>query len=159
MKVKKNIITKQVTLYIKAGEASTSPPIGPIITQFGIDVKQFCNNFNNDTKEFEKGILLKIIVSIYKNNTFTYVIKTSPLFFLFELASEDSDDLNIILYNKYWDSRYIRLEDIYLITLIKNLEYNLISLKKLFKMIIKEAKKYKYFLIEYLTDDYCYLYT
>jgi len=75
------MVLRFVSIYIKAGEANATPPIGPILSQHGIDVKQFCTMFNNETKDFEKGFLLKVIMTVYKNNTFSFVIKSSPLFF------------------------------------------------------------------------------
>jgi len=88
--------------------------------------------FNNDTKEFDKGVLLKVIIMLYKDGTFEYEIKSSPLFFLLEL----SGDLLQINFN-YRGHRGILLYDIYIITLIKNKEYELLNIKYLFKKIIK----------------------
>jgi len=127
-------LLRQVSFYAKAGDVNTTPPIGPMLSQHGIDVKQFCTMFNNETKDYDKGFLIKVILNIYKNNTFTYVIKSSPLSFLFELASED-------LVTKYNEYKVITLYSLYLVTLIKNIEYKLLNLKNLFKIIIKEAKK------------------
>ena len=81
-------LLRQVSFYAKAGDVNTTPPIGPMLSQHGIDVKSFCNMFNNETKNYDKGFLLKVILNVYKNNTFSYIIKNSPLFFLFELTSE-----------------------------------------------------------------------
>lgn len=152
-KKNRNTLTRRICFYIKAGEASTTPPIGPLLSQHAIDVRQFCNMFNNDTKDYEKGFLLKVILNVYKNNTFTYTINSSPLFFLLELVSEDLE----IKYN-FRNRRGIILADIYLITLIKNLEYKYINVKDLFKLILKEARKNKYKIIERKDDTYYYIY-
>ena len=151
--IKTKLILRFVKFYIKAGEANTTPPIGPMLGQFPMDVKSFCNAFNNETKEFEKGVLLKVILTLYKDSTFDYQIKSSPLFFLLELSSK----LLQINFN-YRFHREISLYDIYLITLIKNKEYNLINIKYLFKKILKEAKKNKYKIIERINEQYYYLY-
>jgi large subunit ribosomal protein L11 len=84
-------LRRQVCFYARAADVSITPPLGPMLTQHGIDVKSFCNMFNNQTKHYEKGFLLKVILNIYKNNSFTFIIKSSPLFFLFELGSEVLD--------------------------------------------------------------------
>lgn len=118
-----------------------------------MDVKNFCNLFNNDTKDFDKGVLLKVILILYKDSTFEYEIKSSPLFFLLELSSKVLQ----INYN-FRNHRGISLYDLYLITLIKNKEYNLINIKYLFKNIIKLAKKNKYKIIENLDINYYYIY-
>jgi large subunit ribosomal protein L11 len=81
-------LRRQVSFYARAGDVSITPPLGPMLTQHGIDVKNFCIMFNNQTKHYDKGFLLKVILNIYKNNSFTFIIKSSPLFFLLELGSE-----------------------------------------------------------------------
>lgn len=152
--IKNNIqLLRQVSFYAKAGDVNTTPPIGPMLSQHGIDVKQFCTMFNNETKEYDKGFLVKVILNIYKNKSFSYIIKSSPLFFLFELASEDLD-----LRSYYRDYKVISLYNLYLITLIKNIEYNYINIKFLFKIILKEAKKNQYKILEKTEESYYYLY-
>jgi ribosomal protein L11 len=151
--LKKKKIFRFVKFYAKAGEVNTTPPIGPMLGQFPMDVKSFCNMFNNDTKDFDKGVLLKVILILYKDGTFEYQIKSSPLFFLLELSSK----ILQINYN-FRNHKGILLYDIFLITLIKNKEYNLINIKYLFKNILKAAKKNKYKIIERLDKNYYYLY-
>jgi ribosomal protein L11 len=151
--MKKKKILRFIKFYAKAGEVNTTPPIGPMLGQFPMDVKSFCNLFNNDTKEFDKGVLLKVIIMLYKDGTFEYEIKSSPLFFLLEL----SGDLLQINFN-YRGQRGILLYDIYIITLIKNKEYELLNIKYLFKKIIKEAKKSKYKIIEHVDNEFIYIY-
>ena len=124
-----------------------------MLGQFPMDVKSFCNTFNNDTKDFDKGVLLKVILILYKDSTFDYEIKSSPLFFLLELSSKV-----LQINNNFRNHRGILLYDIYLITLIKNKEYNLINIKYLFKNILKTVKKNKYKIIEKLDETYYYLY-
>jgi ribosomal protein L11 len=151
--LKKKKIFRFVKFYAKAGEVNTTPPIGPMLGQFPMDVKNFCNIFNNDTKNYDKGVLLKVILILYKDSTFEYQIKNSPLFFLLELSSK----ILQINYN-FRNHRGISLYDIYLITLIKNKEYNLINIIYLFKNILKAAKKNKYKIIENLDKNFYYLY-
>lgn len=134
--LKKKKILRFVKFYAKAGEINTTPPIGPMLGQFPMDVKSFCNTFNNDTKDFDKGVLLKVILILYKDGTFAYELKSSPLFFLLELSSKV-----LQINNNFRKHRGISLYDIYLITLIKNKEYNLIHIKYLYKNILKVAKK------------------
>jgi large subunit ribosomal protein L11 len=151
--LKQKKIFRFVKFYAKAGEVNTTPPIGPMLGQFPMDVKNFCNMFNNETKDFDKGVLLKVILTLYKDSTFEYEIKSSPLFFLLELSSK----ILQINYN-YRNHRGISLYDMYLITLIKNKDYNLINIKYLFKTILKAAKKSKYKIIENLDKQYYYIY-
>jgi ribosomal protein L11 len=150
---KMGVLLRQVSFYAKAGDVNTSPPIGPLLSQHGIDVKQFCTMFNNETKHFDKGVLLKVILNVYKNNTFSYIIKSSPLFFLFELGSSK---LNLQNYTK--NIKVLSLHNIYLITLIKNIEYNLNNIIELFKIIIKNIKQNGYKIVEKTCENYYYLY-
>lgn len=53
-----------------------------------MDVKNFCNVFNNDIKDFDKGVLLKVVLILYKDSIFEYEIKSFFLFFLLELLSK-----------------------------------------------------------------------
>jgi len=142
-----------VKFYARSGELSNNPPIGPMLGQFGLDVKSFCNVFNNETKEYENGVLLKVNLILYKNGNYTFDIKTSPLFFLFELGGNILD-----INNNYRNHKGILLYDLYLITLIKNKEYNLINVKYLFKNILKSAKKNKYKIIENIKNNNYYIY-
>ena len=151
--MKKKKILRFVNFYAKAGEVNTTPPIGPMLGQFPMDVKAFCNMFNNDTKDYDKGVLLKVTLVLYKDGTFEYQIKDSPLFFLLELSSKI-----LQINNNFRNHRGILLYDIFLITLIKNKEYNLVNIKYLFKNILKMAKKSKYKIIEYEDNIYYYLY-
>lgn len=152
-KNKNNLLVRQVSVYIKANEATTTPPLGPLLTPHGIDVKQFCNMFNNETKDLPKGLIVKVIINVYKNNTFTYIIKGTPLFFLFELASDELE----LKYN-YRGYRGILLTDLYLITIYKSEEYKNMEIIELFKMIIQEARKNGYKIIETCDDNNYYLY-
>jgi large subunit ribosomal protein L11 len=143
------LILRTVCLYVKSGEASITPPIGPLLSQHSIDVKQFCTLFNNDTKNYEKGIILKVILYIYTDNTFSFSIKSSPLFFLFELSSKV-----LQIPNNYKNKKGILLKDIYIISLIKNSEYKLTNIKILFKIILNEAKKMGYKIIEQMCSNF-----
>lgn len=70
-----------VKLQIKAGEANPSPPIGPALGARGINIMKFCNEFNEKTKnmtEIKKGTLLPTVISIYKDKSFKFIIKSPP---------------------------------------------------------------------------------
>lgn len=67
-----------VKLQIPAGKATPAPPIGPALGQKGINIMQFCNEFNQRTKD-QEGIVLPVIISVYKDKSFTFEIKTPPV--------------------------------------------------------------------------------
>jgi len=67
-----------IKLQIPAGKATPAPPIGPALGQKGINIMQFCNEFNQRTKD-QEGILLPVIITVYKDKSFTFEIKTPPV--------------------------------------------------------------------------------
>jgi len=68
-----------VKLYIKAGKANPSPPIGPILGQKGINILNFCKQFNERTKDKCSLIPLTVIINIKKNKSFSLLIKEPPV--------------------------------------------------------------------------------
>jgi ribosomal protein L11 len=151
--LKNKKILRIVKFYAKAGELNNTPPIGPMLGQFPMDVKNFCNMFNSETKNFESGLLLKVNLTLYKNGTFIFETRMSPLFFLFELAS------NVLqIHNNYRNYKGILLYDLYLISLIKNKEHKFLNIRHLFKKILSAAKKNKYKIIENIYNNHYYIY-
>lgn len=75
-------MAKQVKAYIKlqvkAGEANPSPPIGPALGQHGVAIMEFCKAFNAQTQSVEKGLPLPVIITVYVDKSFTFIIKTPP---------------------------------------------------------------------------------
>jgi large subunit ribosomal protein L11 len=71
-----------VRLQVKAGEANPSPPVGPALGQHGVNIMEFCKAFNAQTQSMEKGIPLPVIITVYTDRSFTFVIKTPPASFL-----------------------------------------------------------------------------
>lgn len=71
-------VTAYVKLQIKAGEANPSPPVGPALGQHGVNIMEFCKAFNAATQSLEKGMPTPVIITIYSDRSFTFVIKTPP---------------------------------------------------------------------------------
>ncbi len=67
-----------VKLYIKAGAASPAPPIGPALSSYGIDLKSFCDKFNEATKK-DQGVVTPVVLTIYEDRSFTFETKTPPV--------------------------------------------------------------------------------
>ena len=63
---------------IQAGGANPSPPVGPALGQVGVNIMDFCNAFNNETQEAEKGIPLPVVINVYEDKSFDFVVKTPP---------------------------------------------------------------------------------
>lgn len=75
-------MAKKVTGYIKlqvpAGKANPSPPVGPALGQHGVNIMEFCKAFNAQTQDVEAGLPLPVIITVYSDRSFTFVIKTPP---------------------------------------------------------------------------------
>ena len=74
----KKEVTAEVKLQVKAGEAVAGPPVGPALGQHGINIKQFCDEFNSKTSSLKKGLKVPVIISVYKDRTFSFIVKTPP---------------------------------------------------------------------------------
>ena len=73
----KKEIKAVIKITIPAGQASAAPPIGPTLAPYGIATQDFCAQFNEKTKEGQ-GILTPVVLTIYDDRTFTFILKTPP---------------------------------------------------------------------------------
>ncbi len=75
-------MAKKVQGYIKlqvpAGSANPSPPIGPALGQQGVNIMEFCKQFNAQTQKLEKGLPIPCIITVYADRSFTFIMKTPP---------------------------------------------------------------------------------
>jgi large subunit ribosomal protein L11 len=75
-------MAKKVNGYIKlqvpAASANPSPPIGPALGQQGVNIMEFCKQFNAQTQKLEKGLPIPVIITVYSDRSFTFVMKTPP---------------------------------------------------------------------------------
>ena len=65
-------------LQIPAGAANPSPPVGPALGQVGVNIMDFCNAFNAETQNAEKGLPLPVVISVYEDKSFTFIVKSPP---------------------------------------------------------------------------------
>jgi len=79
-------VVAQIKLYVPAGQANPAPPVGPALGQHGVNIMQFCKQFNERTKGRE-GLILPAVISIYKDKTFTFIVKTPPSSVLIKKAA------------------------------------------------------------------------
>ncbi len=70
-------VVKQVKLQIPAGKANPAPPVGPALGQAGVNIPGFCSQFNEATKD-KMGYILPVVISVYDDRSFTFVVKTPP---------------------------------------------------------------------------------
>ena len=78
---KKEIIGN-IKLQIPAGQANPSPPVGPALGQKGLNIMDFCNQFNETTKEFQKGMPIPVVINAYADRSFDFTTKTPPASYL-----------------------------------------------------------------------------
>jgi len=81
-KEKDTDIIRKIRLSIPAQCASITPPLGPALGQFGINVMDFCKQFNNFTKIFESEVMLNVLITLFRNKKFTFVIQRPSISFL-----------------------------------------------------------------------------
>jgi large subunit ribosomal protein L11 len=80
-------VTAYIKLQVKAGQANPSPPIGPALGQHGVNIMEFCKAFNAQTQSYEAGMPLPVIITVYSDRSFTFIIKTPPASFLLKKAA------------------------------------------------------------------------
>jgi large subunit ribosomal protein L11 len=67
-----------VKLQVPAGSANPSPPIGPALGQQGVNIMEFCKQFNAQTQKLEKGLPIPVVITVYTDRSFTFIMKTPP---------------------------------------------------------------------------------
>jgi large subunit ribosomal protein L11 len=84
-------MAKKVTAYIKlqvpAGQANPSPPVGPALGQQGVNLMEFCQGFNAQTQGLEAGAPVPVVITVYADRSFTFVMKTPPASYLLKKAA------------------------------------------------------------------------
>lgn len=67
-----------IKLQVPAGGANPSPPVGPALGQHGVNIMEFCKAFNAATQDMEKGLPVPVVITVYSDKSFTYIMKTPP---------------------------------------------------------------------------------
>jgi large subunit ribosomal protein L11 len=81
-------VTAQVKLQIPAGKANPAPPVGPALGQHGVNIMDFCKQFNAKTQSQAKdGLVIPVIITIYADRTFSFILKTPPAAILLKKAA------------------------------------------------------------------------
>ena len=79
-------IVAQIKLYVPAGQANPAPPVGPALGQHGVNIMQFCKQFNEQSKD-KAGLILPAVISVYEDRTFSFIIKSPPSSVLLKRAA------------------------------------------------------------------------
>ena len=84
-------MAKKIEAYIKlqvaAQEANPSPPVGPALGQHGVNIMEFCKAFNAQTQNVEKGMPVPVVITVYNDRSFTFIMKTPPAAVLLRKAA------------------------------------------------------------------------
>jgi len=67
-----------IKLQVPAGKANPSPPIGPALGQRGLNIMEFCKQFNAQTQKLEPGLMLPVVITAYADKSFTFIMKSPP---------------------------------------------------------------------------------
>jgi len=84
-KVKK--VNAFIKLQIPAGAANPAPPVGPALGQHGVNIMDFCKQFNEKTKKMEAGVPIPLVITVYEDRTFTFITKMPPMSALIKKAA------------------------------------------------------------------------
>lgn len=70
-------VTGQIKLQLPAGKANPSPPVGPALGQHGVNIMQFCKEFNARTNK-QEGLIIPVVITVFSDRSFTFITKTPP---------------------------------------------------------------------------------
>lgn len=80
-------VVAQVKLQLPAGQATPAPPVGPALGQHGVNIMDFCKNFNAKTQK-EAGLIIPVVITVYQDKSYTYILKTPPAAILLKVAAK-----------------------------------------------------------------------
>jgi large subunit ribosomal protein L11 len=80
-------IKTQIKLQIPAGAANPAPPVGPALGQHGVNIMDFCKQFNERTKTMEAGMTIPAVITVYEDRSFTFITKMPPVSALIKKAA------------------------------------------------------------------------
>ena len=84
-------MAKKVQAYVKlqipAAKANPSPPVGPALGQHGVNIMEFCKTFNAQTQSMEPGLPVPVVITVYTDRSFTFIMKTPPAAVLLRKAA------------------------------------------------------------------------
>jgi large subunit ribosomal protein L11 len=82
----KKKVTAMIKLQCPAGKATPAPPVGPALGPHGVSAPQFVQQFNDKTKGMETGLIIPVIITVYQDKSFTFILKTPPASVLIKKA-------------------------------------------------------------------------
>ena len=82
----KKVVAK-IKLQIEAGQASPAPPVGPALGQHNVNIMDFVRQFNDKTGKMEAGMIVPVVISVFKDSSFTFIMKPPPASYLLKKAA------------------------------------------------------------------------
>lgn len=79
--------TAKIVLHIPAGQATPAPPVGPALGEHRLNIMDFCKKFNEATKEEESGVIIPVVISVYMDRSFDFILKQPPASELIKMAA------------------------------------------------------------------------
>ncbi len=76
-----------IELMLPAQQASPAPPVGPALGQHGVNIMEFVKQFNAASKDFEPGTVVPVVITVYQDRSFTFIMKTPPVSYLLKKAA------------------------------------------------------------------------
>ncbi|MBI3775065.1 MAG: 50S ribosomal protein L11 [Gammaproteobacteria bacterium] len=105
-------IEAYIKLQVKAGQANPSPPVGPALGQHGVNIMEFCKQYNAQTQKMEQGMPLPVVITVYSDRSFTFIIKTPPATVLLKKAAGIKSGSKVPNRDKVGKVSRAQLEDI-----------------------------------------------
>lgn len=121
-------MTASIRLLVPAAKANPSPPVGPALGQRGVNIMEFCKQFNERTKQYKDSIPIPVKVTVYSDRSFTFVTKTPPSSYLIKKAAESNKE------------KVVDLEQLYEIARLKHQDLPRVKQTSLVNMMIGTAR-------------------
>ena len=80
-------VVATIELMLPAQQASPAPPVGPALGQHGVNIMEFVKQFNAASREYEPGTVLPVVITVYQDRSFTFILKTPPVSYLLKKAA------------------------------------------------------------------------
>lgn len=84
---KAKVVKTMIKLQIPAGGANPAPPVGPALGQHGVNIMDFCKQFNEKTRKLEQGVPIPVVITVFEDRTFTFITKMPPMAALIKKAA------------------------------------------------------------------------
>ncbi len=86
-------VTAEIRLQIPAGQANPAPPVGPALGQAGVNIMEFCKQFNAATQG-DPGMIVPVVITVYQDRSFTFITKSPPAAILLKKAAQLASGAN-----------------------------------------------------------------